>query len=261
MVTATAALAVVVACLVLWRPRPVLVRRRAMTSFAWGSVTGLGAGSVVAAIALLAGVQLLLLPTAALVTWAVAAAVVRARRDRQAVRRRGRVVDACEAMLGELEAGMPPSRALGAAATVWPELTPVAGAAQLGADVPHAMRTVAALPGAGALVRLAGAWQLCASTGSGLVAALDQVLATVRAEHEVVLAVRAELAAARATARLLAVLPLVVLVMAQGIGADPWDFLLATLPGQLCLGAGTVLAVSGVSWLDRIAADAQGEAR
>lgn len=270
MVSATGALAMVTV-LVLWGPKGLEARRRlaVLPSAApaggpvrppAGAVPALG-GAVVTTAALLAGVQVLLLPTAALVTWAVATAVVKARRDEQAVRRRERVVDACEAMLGELEAGMPPTRALGAAAAVWPELSPVAGAGRLGGDVPAAMRTLAALPGAGALVRLAGAWQLCAATGSGLAGALDQVLGTVRAEHEVVLAVRAELAAARATARLLAVLPLVVLAMAQGIGADPWEFLLATVPGQLCLGAGTALAVCGVSWLERIADDAQGEAR
>jgi tight adherence protein B len=224
-----------------------------------GAVPAAGVVAVTAG-ALMAGVHVLLLPTAAMVGWAVATAVVRARRDEQAARRRARVVDACEALLGELEAGMTPTRALGAAAAVWPELSPVAGAGRLGADVPTAMRTVAAAPGAGALVRLAGAWELCAATGSGLTGALGQVLGTVRAEHEVVLAVRAELAAARATARLFAVLPLVVLAMAQGIGADPWVFLLATVPGQLCLGAGTALAVCGVAWLDRIADEAQGEA-
>lgn len=227
---------------------------------AW--LPGPGAAGVgVLGVALLMGVPGLLLPTLALVTWAVWVLVGRARRDGRAAHRRQRVVEACEAMLGELVAGQPPVRALDRAADVWDELVPTAGAARLGADVPASLRPLADLPGGGAVGRLAGAWQLCGSSGSGLATALEQVLASVRAEHEVALAVRSELASARATARLLAVLPLMVLVMAQGIGADPWRFLLATVPGQVCLGAGVALAVCGVMWLERIADDAQGERR
>lgn len=215
--------------------------------------------SLVVTTALLLGVPVLLLPTGALLTWVGVAMIARSRRDAQAMARRTAVVDSCEAMLGELAAGQPPQRALARATDVWPELAPAAGAADLGADVPDQLRALAERPGARALERLAGAWQLCAATGSGLASALEQVLTTLRAEHEVVLAVRSELAAARATARLLAVLPFVVLLMAQGIGGDPWRFLLSTVPGQLCLGLGVLLAVLGVTWLERIADEAQGE--
>ena len=216
---------------------------------------------LVTAFGVAAGVPVLLLPTAVLVAWASTTLVLRARRDSEAVTRRALVVDACEAMLGELQAGQPPSRALDRAMSTWPGLAPVARAARLDGDVPAALRTVSLLPGASALQRLAGAWQLCAATGSGLASAVEQVLATVRVEHEVVLAVRSELASARATARLLAVLPLLVLVMAHGIGADPWRFLLATVPGQMCLGLGGGLAVAGVMWLERIADDVQDPGR
>lgn len=215
----------------------------------------------VACLGVAVGVPVLLLPTAVAVVWVTTALVARARRDAEAVDRRALVVDACEAMLGELLAGQPPFRALDRASATWPGLLPVARAARLDGDVPVALRTLSTLPGAAALDRLAAAWQLCAASGSGLGPALEQVLRTVRAEHEVVLAVRSELASARATAKLLAVLPVLVLVMAHGIGADPWRFLLGTVPGQLCLGAGVGLAVAGVTWLERIADDAQGERR
>lgn len=226
-----------------WRTAPVAV--------ALGVVAG----------AALVDVPVLLLPTIALLGWAASVLGGRARRDAQAVARRECVVEACEAMLGELVAGRPPAQALDRAAGVWAELAPAAGAAHLGVDVPTALRPLARLPGAGAVDRLAGAWQLCGSSGSGLATALEQVLGSVRAEHEVALAVRSELSSARATARLLAVLPVMVLVMAQGIGADPWRFLLATVPGQLFCGAGVGLGVAGVMWLERIADDAQGERR
>lgn len=265
----TAALAALAAGLALpWGgPRSVSSSRadRADTDVrrsSWASSTPpVVAVSLVATTASLLGAPVLLLPTGALLTWAGVTLIARSRRDAQAMTRRGAVVDACEAMLGELAAGQPPQRALARAADVWPELAPAAGAGDLGADVPDELRALAARPGARALERLAGAWQLCSATGTGLAAALDQVLATLRADHEVVLAVRSELAAARATARLLAVLPFVVLVMAHGIGGDPWRFLLATVPGQACLGLGTLLGVIGVTWLERIADEAHGEAR
>jgi tight adherence protein B len=104
--------------------------------------------------------------------------------------------------------------------------------------------------------RLAAAWEICLGTGAGLAFAVEQVLATARAEEATDRLVRAELASARATARLVAVLPLVVLVAAQGIGADPWGFLLSTTTGVVCLAGGVALALVGLGWIDRIAATA-----
>lgn len=219
-------------------------------------LAALGASALVLG-AVAAGLPFLVVAAGTLAGGTTARLSARGRGERRAVRRRERVVDACEAMLGELQAGQSPSRAVERAAVVWPGLEPASRAARLGGDVPAALRNLAEVPGAAALHRLAGAWQVCGSTGSGLATAVDQVLAGVRAEHEVALLVRSELASARATARLLAVLPVLVLLMAQGIGARPWDFLFGTLPGQVILLLGTGLAVAGVLWLERIADEAQ----
>jgi tight adherence protein B len=108
--------------------------------------------------------------------------------------------------------------------------------------------------------RLAGAWEISASTGGGLVVAVEQVLATARAEEATARLVRAELASARATARLVTALPVVVLVAAQGAGARPWHFLLDTGAGVGCLGAGAALSFVGLAWIDRIAAGSVGGA-
>jgi tight adherence protein B len=259
----TAALCGLAALLATAGPRVAPAQGRG-SGLVWRGRPALGpvSGAVVAAALLLAlGAPVLLLPTVAIVVWTSGRVVSRARRDRAAACRRDQVLEACEDLLGELHAGRPPQAALIKAGEVWPELAPVAGAARLGGDVPAALRAVAEEPGAGAMGRIAGAWQLCATTGSGLADAIEQVLLTVRMEHEVAGAVRAELASARATARLLAVLPVLVLVMAEGIGADPWSFLLSTTPGLVCLGLGTALAAGGIAWLDRIADDVQGERR
>jgi tight adherence protein B len=136
---------------------------------------------------------------------------------------------------------------------VAPETEPAVAAAKLGADVPAALRRLAVSPGARGLERLAGAWQICAVTGSGLAFAVEQVLETARGEQAVARLVEAELASARATARLVTALPVVVLLAAQGIGAEPWHFLLSTSAGVACLAGAVALAIAGLGWIDRIA--------
>jgi tight adherence protein B len=179
-----------------------------------------------------------------------------ARRTREAETRRQQVVDYCEALVGELRAGQPVGHALERALEVWPEARPVVAAARIGAEVPAALRRLATLPGAHGVTRLSGAWELCAATGSGLAFAVEQVLATARAEQATARLVQGELASARATARLVTALPLVVLLAAQGIGARPWEFLVGTTAGVACLGLGVALALVGLWWIDRIAAAA-----
>jgi tight adherence protein B len=168
-------------------------------------------------------------------------------------------VEFCEAIVGELQAGQPPSRALTRAVTVWPATEPVAAAVELGADVPDALRRAARSPGAEQLRRLAAAWQLCSATGSGLSLAAEQVLETARGDQMAARRVASELASARATARLVTILPVVVLLAAQSIGARPWHFLLSTTAGLVCLATGCALALAGLSWIDRIARSATGD--
>ena len=180
--------------------------------------------------------------------------VERGRRERVAQRTRQEVIDYCEALAGELRAGQAINRAVERSVAVWPASEVVAAAARLDASVPRALRRLAALPGAAAVRRLAGAWEVSSSTGAGLVVAVEQVLATARAEEATARLVRAELASARATARLVSGLPVVVLLAAQGIGARPWHFLLDTPAGVGCLAAGVALSLAGLAWIDRIAA-------
>ena len=180
--------------------------------------------------------------------------VERARGERRAHERRVQVVDYCEALVGELRSGQPVVRAVERSSETWHEARTIVSAAQLGASVPSSMRRLGEQPGAAALRKLAGAWEISASTGAGLVLAVEQVLATVRAEEATARLVRAELAAARATARLVTGLPLVVLLAAQGIGARPWHFLFDTTAGVTCLGGGVGLSLLGLAWIDRIAA-------
>jgi tight adherence protein B len=178
----------------------------------------------------------------------------RARGRRTAARRQERVVEACELLAAELRSGQPPVLAVEHCVEAWPELAPVATAARLGADVPTALRRVAAIPGAEGLREVAAAWQVSHGSGAGLSVALGQVAVSARETQATRRVVAGELASAQATARMVAALPLVTLVMGAGIGGDPWSFLLRTPAGLGALAAGLALALLGLAWIERIAA-------
>ena len=114
--------------------------------------------------------------------------------------------------------------------------------------------TNSATPGAEGLSELAAAWQVSQRSGAALTTSLGQVVESARARLLAGHLVRGELASARATARLVALLPLGTLAMSAGIGGDPWSFLLGHPLGLGCLAAGTALVFAGLAWIDRIAA-------
>jgi tight adherence protein B len=186
-----------------------------------------------------------------------AAAVVRlARRRREARaadRRAEQVLAVCDAMASDLAAGQPPLASLDRAATEWPEFAPVAVAGQMGADVPSLLRDLALRPGAGELRTLAATWQVAHDTGSGLAAAISKAAESIRGDRRTARLVSSELAAAHATARMLAVLPVGVLLLGAGIGGDPVGFLTRSTGGLVCLAAGLGLCHVGLLWLERIA--------
>ncbi len=164
-----------------------------------------------------------------------------------------RMLEACDLVAAELGAGRTGEAALAEAADAWAVLRPVADASRLGGDVPAVLRSLAENPGADGLRLLAGAWVVSHRTGSGLAASTRRVADAVRLDQSTRRVVRSELASARATARLVAVLPVVALLMGSGAGADPWRFLLGTPLGLACLAAGLALGFTGLWWIELIA--------
>ncbi|MBM0123820.1 type II secretion system F family protein [Pimelobacter simplex] len=220
----------------------------------------LAVGAAAASVAVLGGGSTpgLVLPLLGL---AVGAGVVRSlaarHRDRAATQVRRRVVDLCDALRAELAAGQTPAGALDRAALEWPLVGPAVRAASTGGDVVAALRTLAATPGGESLRVVAGAWQVAHRTGHGLADTLGRVAADLRAAERTRRVVGGELASARATARLLAALPLLALLMGSGAGADPLRFLLAQPAGLACLAGGLACGYAGLTWIEALARDVE----
>ncbi|HEU4812224.1 MAG TPA: type II secretion system F family protein [Nocardioides sp.] len=175
------------------------------------------------------------------------------RRRREAVLVAARVLETCDLLAAELSAGQPPGAALDRAALSWPTLGPVAEAFRVGSEVPTALRELAAGPGARDLRLVAAAWQVAHRTGQGLAEAVERVADGLRSDQASRHVVEGELASARATARMVAGLPVLALTMGSGAGGDPWGFLLGRPAGLACLAGGIGFALVGLWWIEAIA--------
>ena len=180
----------------------------------------------------------------------------RQRRTAAAVAQR-RVLETCDLLAAELGAGLPPGRALRRSADAWPHLRPVAEAFDLGGDVPGAWRHAGSAPGARDLRLLAAAWAVAHRTGHGLADAVAHCADALRAAAATRRVVESELASARATARLVAGLPVAAWVMGSGNGGDPLGFLTGHPLGLACLGGGLLLGLTGLWWIEAIADDVE----
>jgi tight adherence protein B len=184
------------------------------------------------------------------------------RRRTEADRERARAVEACAALAAELRAGRPPDAALGAVRSlaVGPTadvLAAAAAAASLGGDVPEVLARGAPSTASPALLRgLAACWSLCASTGAGLAAAVERLEAAERDALDRRREVRTELAGPRATARMLAALPVLGLLLAGGLGASP-AWLVSSPLGLACLVLGAGLDALGLLWTRRLVTRAE----
>lgn len=250
--------AALAACLLLPAPAAAsaVPRRRGLPGAA-GRRDLLGAGVaglvLTTAVLLLDGVRLAVAAVALLGAVGVLHLRERERRRRVATRTRAAVIEVGEALVGELRAGRDVGTALSRAASAWPPFDSVARAAALGADVPAALRRVGREPGAEGLRHLAVAWEVAGRTGAGLGDVLTQVVDGARGVHDDLRTVGTELASARATARLMVLLPVVTLGLAAGTGSAPWRLLVTEPLGVACLAAGTALTLAGLLWIDRIA--------
>ncbi|MEO6470526.1 MAG: type II secretion system F family protein [Aeromicrobium sp.] len=166
------------------------------------------------------------------------------------------VAEAVDALAAELGSGVLANHAIQHLAEDSPLLANAATASRLGGDVASALRMSARLPGAEGLDDLAAAWEVSERSGAPMSRVLDRLSEGFRDERDVQREIDAGLGPAKATARLMAVLPLFGLGLGMNLGSSPIHVLLDTIAGSLCLAAGAALACAGVCWVDEIAARA-----
>lgn len=177
-------------------------------------------------------------------------------RGARAARQR-RVVALCDGLAAELRGGLPMTTAVRRCCASDPELAAVVSAAELGGDIAGALRLAARRPGAEGLRAVAAAWDVGGSSGAALASVLDRVARGLRDDADARAEVQAALGPPRATAKMLAALPVMGLALGASIGAHPVAFLLGTSWGLACLSAGVLLALLGLWWVERLATAAE----
>lgn len=208
------------------------------------------------------GVAVVAPPTVVLVVGMVTTGfVVWQRRRRRAEQRRReglRVAAALELLIGELRIGAHPVQAFAVAAAESPgpvgeSLRAVAARARLGADVVAGLRSAAGQSTVPAYwLRLAVFWELAVQHGLPMSVLMRAAHRDIIDRQRFSAQMHAALAGARATAVILAGLPVLGALLGQLVGADPLLFLLGRGMGGVLLVVGVGLDAAGLMWANRI---------
>lgn len=164
---------------------------------------------------------------------------------------RNNSIAAISALAADLRAGSTPAVAIansGGEPCVWPH---VKAAAQHHVDITDAIEQDA--KGNPDLRYLAVCWRVGMNSGSGLAASVTRLAQSMREAQEVRNQLQAELAAPRATARMLAFLPAIGVGLGYLLGAEPLTWLISEPIGWLMLIIGVGLTGAGVWWTSAIA--------
>ncbi|MDZ4266388.1 MAG: type II secretion system F family protein [Mycobacterium sp.] len=165
---------------------------------------------------------------------------------------------ALDVLVGELRVGAHPVAAIGVAAResdgpTARSLGVVAARALLGADVGAGLRAEAARSTTpGHWERLAVCWELAQTHGLAIATLMQAAQRDIVERERFHGRVEAGMAGARATAAILAGLPLLGVLLGQSIGAETLDFLLSEGAGGWLLVVGIGLICCGLLWSDRI---------
>jgi tight adherence protein B len=254
----TAALLSAALAVVLWPDRQALRRERLVA--VTGRRRGPGrngtpvrvpapAGAAAVAVAVAAAVST---PLVAVLAGVVAAVAARAwdarRRAAETDARLAAVAEGLGALAAELRSGRSLDAATAAAVTACEDES--TGRALARAVRAPGVPSAGDHPGtvAAVLDRVSAAAALSGRTGCSLAAVLaaveDDLSARRRADRDL----RSSTAGPRASAALLAGLPLLGVAMGSGVGADPWGVLTTTSTGQVLLVAGVGLELAGLAW-------------
>ena len=196
---------------------PVVLRRPRLVTVAVGTCAGMVVGPVAG---LLAALVVAVYGVVAVGYW------LRRRAARAAAQARSQALDALAALAADLRAGLPPS------------------AARAGAPLVDAVPLVRD--------RVTAAVRVADRTGAPLADLLDRLEVDLRGLERVRLTAAAHAAGTRATAGLLAVLPLAGIGVGYGMGADPLRVLLHTSVGAGCVAVALLLQLAGLGWTARL---------
>lgn len=154
----------------------------------------------------------------------------------------------------ELAAGHPPQTAMARALSPSNGWTRTAAACSWGGDIPQALE----LDGLEhpAALRLAACWRVTERTGAPLVGVVQRLAAAERDMDEARVHMHSALAGPRATARMLALLPVIGVGLGFVMGVNPLGWFLSTVWGMTVLAVGIALVGLGIWWTNRIVARA-----
>ncbi|KHO18058.1 type II secretion system F family protein [Mycolicibacterium setense] len=217
-----------------------------------------------ASVVVVAGVVLAwLVPLTVAGAVALVAGTATLRRRQRAARRQRRhesaaLQAALDVLVGELRTGVHPVNAFATAAAevsgpVHEGMSAVAARARLGADVAAGLEDAAAashLPTH--WHRLADCWRLAHAYGLSIATLMRTAQRDIVERERFSSHVEAAMAGPRATAAVLAGLPVAGIALGQLIGARPLNFLCGAGVGGWLLMAGVLLACAGLLWSDRI---------
>lgn len=158
--------------------------------------------------------------------------LLRRHRAAAAARARARRLDDLGALAAELRAGLP---------------TP-----SIGIDSYRGSDRTGATSGDRLAALAAAARRLAEQTGAPLAELIERIEADARAMDRAVASAAAQAAGARATAWLLAGLPVGGIALGYAIGVDPLDVLLHTPIGAGCAIAAIALQLAGLAWAERL---------
>lgn len=179
----------------------------------------------------------------------VRSAVRRARAGRRNVAALDALAESLRSLVAELRAGANPVAAAESAADEAPPdvaavLRTAAVAARLGGEPD--------VPDTRAAAQIVRAWRLATQHGLPLADVLDSVRGDLEQRARFARQVEARMAGPRASAVVLAVLPVLALLLGQAAGAQPLAVLTDTVAGQLLLLLGVTLVAAGLRWAEHL---------
>jgi tight adherence protein B len=167
------------------------------------------------------------------------------------------VVDLADGWASQVASGRPPVPSLVEVMGDGPEfLADRAENVRLGADPLDVLASAARSRGADGLLALRACWLVSRHAGAGLAGPARRVAAALRDDLAIRAELQAQTAAPRATARLVALLPLMGPALGVLVGADTVGVLLGSPIGRACLVMGLTLDALGLWWVGRIIASA-----